>query len=213
MGLEEYRRSVSESKRASILRAARAAFLKDGFSRAAVAEIANMADVSTATLYKHFDSKEELFAAVAKDAAMSVGDYSHLLDPDTAPRDAFLTLSRAYLATQFENHVNDLMRIIIAEVPSHPELAREMMDLIVGRRHRSLQNVLDRLVDQGLLRPHDTTLSAKLASGMIKELFVWPALFNADFRLPEDTEAKIDMAANVFLARYGIDTTGQGMTG
>src|SRR5690606_20193864 len=116
------------------------------------------------------------------------------------------------LATQFENHVNDLMRIIIAEVPSHPELAREMMDLIVGRRHRSLQNVLDKLVAQGMLRPHDTALSAKLASGMIKELFVWPALFNADFRLPEDTEVKIGMAANVFLARYGIDTTGQGMT-
>ena len=66
MGLESYRRKVSESKRRSIMQAARAEFQDNGFTHAAMAEIARKADVSTATLYKHFGSKEELFAAVVE---------------------------------------------------------------------------------------------------------------------------------------------------
>lgn len=203
LGLEEYRRSVSEAKRASILKAARGAFLKDGFSRAAVADIARAADVSTATLYKHFTSKEELFAAVTKEAAQAVGDYTDAVRPEAGAREVFATLSRVYLTAQFDNHVNDLMRIVVAEVPSHPKLVAEMTELIVTRRHKSLQAVLDKLVERGMLKPHDTLLGAKLASGMIKELFVWPALFDPDYKLPSDADAKIDAAADLYLARYG----------
>lgn len=203
MGLEDYRRSVSEAKRASILKAARDAFLKEGFSRAAVAEIARAADVSTATLYKHFTSKEELFAAVTKEAAMAVGDYTEAVKPDASAREIFMSLSRAYLTTQFDNNVNDLMRIIIAEAPSHPKLAEEMVELIVARRHKSIQAVLDTMVGRGLLKPHNTALGAKLASGMVKELFVWPALFDPEYKLPADADAKIDAVADIYLARYG----------
>ncbi|WOF74183.1 TetR/AcrR family transcriptional regulator [Parvibaculaceae bacterium PLY_AMNH_Bact1] len=64
-GLEAYRTRVSESKRKSILSAARSVFLLNGFQDAAMAGIARKADVSTATLYKHFKSKERLFDAVA----------------------------------------------------------------------------------------------------------------------------------------------------
>ncbi len=204
VGLEEYRRSVSEAKRASILKAARGAFLKDGFSRAAVADIARVADVSTATLYKHFASKEELFAAVAKEAAQAVGDYADAARPDASVREVFTALAHTYLTAQFDNHVNDLMRIVVAEVPTHPKLVGEMTELIVTRRHKSLQAVLDQLVERGMLRPHDTLLGAKLASGMIKELFVWPALFDPGYKLPDDTGAKIDAAADLYLARYGV---------
>ncbi|MBL4863790.1 MAG: helix-turn-helix transcriptional regulator, partial [Rhodobiaceae bacterium] len=63
MGLESYRRRVSEQKRRSIMEVARAEFQDCGFTLAAMAEIARKADVSTATLYKHFGSKEELFGA------------------------------------------------------------------------------------------------------------------------------------------------------
>jgi TetR/AcrR family transcriptional regulator, regulator of autoinduction and epiphytic fitness len=203
LGLEDYRRSVSTAKRASILKAARDVFLKDGYSRAAVASIARLADVSTATLYKHFASKEELFAAVAKEAATAVGDYKDVVPPNASAREVFRMLSRTYITTQFDNHVNDLMRIIIAEVPSHPALAGEMADLIVTRRYDSLQSVIDVMVKSGLLRPHNTALSAKLASGMIKEVFVWPALFNPAHKVPPDADAKIDAAADLFLARYG----------
>jgi TetR/AcrR family transcriptional regulator of autoinduction and epiphytic fitness len=196
---------VSEAKRASILKAAREAFLKDGFSRAAVADIARSADVSTATLYKHFSSKEELFAAVAKEAATVVGDYTQMVPEGATPRELFVMFSRAYLTTQFDYHVNELMRIIIAEVPSHPKLVNEMVDLVIQRRYDAIQAALDGLVARGQLKPHNTAIGAKLCSGLIKEVFVWPALFDPTYKLPDDSvvSAKINAAADLYLARFG----------
>ena len=63
-GLEIYRRKVSESKRRSIMEAAREAFRSEGYVSANMAQIARKADVSTATLYKHCDGKEDLFCKV-----------------------------------------------------------------------------------------------------------------------------------------------------
>lgn len=65
-GLDKYRKKVSAQKRRGILAAAHRVFQGEGFDGGTMAEIAKLADVSTATLYKHFDSKEELFCAVVE---------------------------------------------------------------------------------------------------------------------------------------------------
>ena len=203
MGLDTHRRNVSDKKRAAILKAALDNFLRNGFSRAGMADIAREADVSTATLYKHFDSKEALFAAVVKQAARSVGDYSGLVAPDDSARDILRKLCRAYLSVQFEHNANALMRIVIAEVPGAPKLAAEMYDVLANRRNDSVIAVMEAMIERGMLKPHDAAFSARLGSGMLKELFVWPALFDADFQLPADTDRKIDMCVDAFLELYG----------
>ncbi|KAB7739409.1 TetR family transcriptional regulator [Parvibaculum sedimenti] len=202
MGLEDYRRNVSEAKHASILQAGRAVFLRDGFSRAAVAEIARDADVSTATLYKHFASKEDLFAAIIMDAITQVEDLSDLEGTETALADILLTIGRTYLTNQFERGANDLMRIVIAETTTSPALAAETLHLLTERRRQRLVALFDRCVERGIMKPNNTDLSAQLLSGMIKELFVWPAIFDTSFTLPSDTEDKIRTIIQVFLARY-----------
>ena len=62
-GLEAYwRRRWSETD-SNILAVAKSLFLEKGFSTASMVEVARIADVSTATLYKHFTSKDDLFGA------------------------------------------------------------------------------------------------------------------------------------------------------
>lgn len=202
MGLENYRRSVSEAKRAAILKAGRSVFLRDGFSRAAVADIAHDADVSTATLYKHFSSKEVLFAAVVRDAVTGVQEFAEMISSDASVADVFLSMGRSYLATQFEYGANDLLRIVISEAVANPELAREVMEF-TGERRARLSSVLAMLVERKLLKPHDTELGAKLLTGMIKELYVWPALFDLDYRLPDNVDEGVRALTDVYLARYG----------
>lgn len=203
LGLDTHRRNVSDRKRAAILEAALDNFLRNGFSRAGMADIAREADVSTATLYKHFDSKEALFAAVIKQAAQGVGDYSGLVAPGDSARDILRKLCKAYLSVQFEHNANALMRIVIAEVPGAPKLAAEMYDVLANRRNDSLMAVMDAMIERGMLKRHDAAFSARLGGGMLKELFVWPALFDADFQLPPDTDKKIDMCVDAFLELYG----------
>jgi AcrR family transcriptional regulator len=54
---------ANEDKRAQVVRAAFAVFTEYGFSRAQVTAIAEASHVSTATIYKMFESKEALFKA------------------------------------------------------------------------------------------------------------------------------------------------------
>ncbi|MBX3488755.1 MAG: TetR/AcrR family transcriptional regulator [Parvibaculum sp.] len=203
MGLDTHRRNVSERKRASILEAARNSFLENGYSRAGMAEIARDADVSTATLYKHFSSKEELFSAVVKHAGRSVANYTGLVAPDDTARDILYKLCKAYISVQYDHNVNALMRIVIAEVPSAPKLAAEMYEVIGNRRNEGLMAVIDAMIERGMLRPHDSSFGVRIGAGMLKEFFVWPALFDANFQIPEDAEDKIEACIDAYLKLYG----------
>src|SRR3981081_2343135 len=62
-------RQEAVGKAAIILRAARGAFLANGFGAVSMDAIAREAGVSKATIYAHFGSKEELFGAVVADVA------------------------------------------------------------------------------------------------------------------------------------------------
>lgn len=206
LGLETHRKKVSAQKRAAILEAARANFLRNGYSRAGMADIAREADVSTATLYKHFASKEILFTAVVKEAARWSGNYDGVIAPGDSPRDAIYKICRTYLSAQFEHGANALMRIVIAEVPGAPELAKDMYEILGNRRSDTLIQAIDTLIEQGKLRPHDSAFSMRLGGGMLKEVFVWPALFDAESTLPPDTEEKIQGVVDAFLALYGPES-------
>ena len=203
MGLASYRRTVSETKRAAILRAARDNFLNGGFTRAAMADIARDADVSTATLYKHFASKDALFAAIVEDACASIND---ILPADIANQTAREVLRRfadAYVEQQFDHRMNELLRVVIAEVPNAPELASSVYANGVMARYDRLMNALDALVERGDLKPHNTRDGALHLGGMVKEFIVWPALFAPRFEKPADLDAKIDACIDAFLKIYG----------
>ena len=55
-------------KRAAIVDAALKAFLEAGYAEASVNRIAAAAGVSIKTLYRHFESKDDLFSAVMQAA-------------------------------------------------------------------------------------------------------------------------------------------------
>lgn len=187
----------------AILKAARDIFLRDGYSRAAMAEIAREADVSTATLYKHFDSKETLFAAVVQDAYRDT-DSSMFVDIEGKSARAVLrNVAALYAHQQFEERMNDLLRVVIAEVPSAPDLARDVYENSVLKRYTQLQAMVDELVARGDLRPHDTGASVRHLAGMVKEFVVWPGLFSLGFKRPADMDAKIDACIDAYMKIYG----------
>ncbi len=203
MGLASYRRSVSETKRAAILKAARENFLNGGYSRAAMADIARDADVSTATLYKHFASKDALFAAIVEDSCSTI---NNLLPTDIKGRNVREVLRRfadGYVEQQFDHRMNELLRVVIAEVPTAPELASAVYTDGVVARYEQLTITLDALIERGDLKEHDTKDSALHLGGMVKEFVVWPALFSPRFEKPSDLDAKIDACIDAFLKIYG----------
>ena len=65
MGVAERRQREKRERRASIVDAAEAVFLRKGLTLATMDEIAAEAEVSKGTLYLYFDSKDELYLALA----------------------------------------------------------------------------------------------------------------------------------------------------
>ncbi|KAB7739407.1 TetR family transcriptional regulator [Parvibaculum sedimenti] len=201
MGLEEYRRSVSENKHAAILKAGRKHFLEHGYSGAAAADIAREADVSTATLYKHFSSKEELFVAVVKDA-----DHEEEIPPfpdNASLEDTMVAVLNNYLITHFEKNATALLRIVIAEVPGAPDLARDTFNEFIVSRYQKLADIVDQLIAHGTLKPHDSHFGVRLLIGAIKEHYIWPALFDNKTTMPEHAEDVIRQVVKDYLRLYG----------
>ena len=46
-------------------------------------------------------------------------------------------------------------------------------------------------------------LGTRLLSGMVKEFFIWPALFGEDVSPHEDADKIVQAAIDLYLARYG----------
>jgi AcrR family transcriptional regulator len=67
-------RLSAEDRRASIIAAARVLFARNGFRGTGTSDIAAAAGCSEPVLYKHFASKQALFAAVLEDCTRVMGD-------------------------------------------------------------------------------------------------------------------------------------------
>jgi TetR/AcrR family transcriptional repressor of mexJK operon len=122
-------------KRAAILEAAKDIFLEQGFEGASMESIAAAADVSIMTLYRHAESKDDLFAAVIASAC----------DPnDEAEQAQFVELMKRPLADVLvevgmiaQQRLADpvtvaLMRAVMAETARFPQLGETAYRGFVG---------------------------------------------------------------------------------
>jgi AcrR family transcriptional regulator len=77
-GTEEHvparQRLSAENRRAAIISAARVLFARNGFRGTGTSDIAAAAGCSEPVIYKHFASKQALFAAVLEDCTRLMGD-------------------------------------------------------------------------------------------------------------------------------------------
>lgn len=202
---DTYRGTVAKAKRQAILKAARAQFLKNGYTRTGMTDIACDADVSTATLYKHFRSKEILFTEIVEQTSDHFKfDFPQPTD-GVSLVDSFCVAARTGLDSYLASDMQPLLRIVIGEVPFTPELARETFRRVSSHWYNEAIKTLDDLIARGYLKPHDTNLSARLLVGMLKDPFIWDGLFHADHIPPADEGGhKIRALVELFLHRYGV---------
>ena len=114
----------SDAKRDAIVRGAKAVFLKHGFESTSMDMVALHAGVSKMTVYRHFGSKEALFAGVITDLCERVADGNLLEIFELPPREALTTFARKMIAIVFAHETVELHRIVIAESRRFPKLGR-----------------------------------------------------------------------------------------
>jgi TetR/AcrR family transcriptional repressor of mexJK operon len=199
----------SERKRAAILDAATAAFLREGYRGTSMDEIAAAAGVSKQTVYKHFTDKRGLFAEMVASAVDESRDPVEAelatLEPSEDIAGDLRRLARRQLDSILEPRLLALRRLVIAEAERFPDLGRTFYERGFGRSSAQVAEALARLSDGGALRIDDPQLAAAHLSWLTLSAPVNRAMLLGPSGIPPKAEIDryIDTGVRVFLAAYG----------
>lgn len=156
---------MSDDTRRKILDAANTVFTERGY-RATIDEIARHAGVAKQTLYHYFPSKDELFAQAIATMGESILVTLYPIEgedlADTLTRFACAIRERVLAEPYIALH-----RLLVAEAPRFPELARMVYEAGIGGTVRHLAALLARAMDEGRLRRDDPYFAAELLLGML----------------------------------------------
>lgn len=202
-GTSPFHQQVAAGKRAAILTAATTLFGTQGFARTSLAQIATAAQVSKATLFKQFPTKDALFDAIVDEAWTPRVEPVAPLDP-TDPGTGLRTLGTVYADLVGQPRMAGLFRLVIAQAPSSPHLGRRQFDLGKLPFFEEVRRYFQAAADAGSLDVQDPTTAATQLLGMISNFVLWPGMFLTDWNPGAPAVAHaVEEAVLTTLARYG----------
>jgi TetR/AcrR family transcriptional regulator, regulator of autoinduction and epiphytic fitness len=191
------------SKREAILAAARNRFATDGYARSSTESIARDAQVSTATLYRQFPTKLDLFACVLSDG---ISDFENRLRSmkSHSPRDRLKELAHAYGALLDQPDTAGVMRAIFSAASTSPEVAHVFYErikaVVAGAFYAAVVDLSD---DGQLALPPDPAVPIGQLMGMIEHATLWRRMLSTD-DAKVDVGNKVDDAIETFWSRWGV---------
>jgi TetR/AcrR family transcriptional regulator, regulator of autoinduction and epiphytic fitness len=168
------RRPGRRPKRSEVLDAAVEEILEKGYAGATLASIAERAQVSTATVFKHFRTKADIFGAIM---GRTFGNEAESLPPEPEagdPQAGLMAIGHDYAHAITDPQIRALFRVMIAEVPRFPELGQELYEKGKKPYLDRLGSYLNAEIAAGKLALPDVELAARQFLGMINDLLFWP---------------------------------------
>ena len=189
-----------------VLEGARTVFLRDGFERASVDDIAREAGVSKATLYAYFPDKRLLFMEIATvECRRQTAEAEAQIDVN-APAADLLRLAAEKIIAFFTSDLGQrIYRIAVSEAENFPTLAHEFYHsgpLLIRAR---LSHYMRYAMARGELDIDDVDLAADQFAQLCKADLQDRMIFGAaPCCTPKDAQRIIDGAVAMFMARYGV---------
>ena len=195
---------LTDRKRDAIVQAAIVEFRDNGFEATSVDKVAARAEVSKRTLYNHFPSKDELFAAILHILwENSASDLQRAYEPARPVREQLLELVHAKLAMLGDENFLALARVAIAAALHSPERAREMVERI-GEKDAAMLDWIRAAQKAGALKAADAAQAYKQLECLVKGVAFWPQVAMGQPRLAAAAQKKLAGATvDLFLSHYG----------
>jgi len=189
-----------------VLTAARAVFLEHGYHRTSMDMVAHEAGVSKATVYAHFESKQQLLIKLVEDECEAASPpISPLRSGPIEDIEAVLIALARNFTNVFINKAGlEFYRLIISNVAEFPELASSFIKAGPDRHQAEMAEVFGQAMQQGVLEIDDMHLAVKQFIGLVAADL--PLNWSLSMEPPsaEQYEALIKGGVRVFLRSYGV---------
>lgn len=191
----------SPAKRSQILEAAVAEFQEKGFVAASMDRISARAEVSKRTVYKYFESKENLFRSIVEYLSERFADMQEIrYDPAQPIRPQLVALGQAEGALLTSPDVMAMARMLLSETLRNPEIA----EIAQGKIDKTAAFVamFEAAREDGVLVIDDPAEAADEFIGLLKQKAFWPVMFGAELATPAEMDQIVEKSVDMILSRY-----------
>jgi TetR/AcrR family transcriptional regulator len=194
-------RMSSEDRRLHLIKVAIRLFSQKGFSGTTTREIAVAAGVNEAIIFRHFATKDELYAAIL-DSKARQSPIDDLLDhlqsyvPGRDDRGMFSYLAANILAHHRQDQ--DFLRLMLYSALENHELARRFLDAQTGPLEEFLCKYVVKRQREGAFRRCNPVMAVQAFLGMTAHYSLVGLLFGLNPKSVSD-EAAVDAFASLML--------------
>ena len=195
-----------QAAREAIIHTALSVFSDKGYAAATMDDIAAEVGLSKAGVYFYFPSKESLFAAVVENpsgfALINSAMQTAFSRADADLQSGLVQLALAYLSLFEKEEFSSLLKIILAEGPRNPEIARDFKQKVIGQGSK---NVAAKLAQYCTLSHEELLDKVQAFFGMLLSWGIVNRLLCSEKDLPPNASQQIAQEyARIFL--FGIQT-------
>ncbi len=189
-------RIPAAARKASIIRSAAEIFGKKGFNGTKTREIAARAGVSEALIFKHFPSKEELYAAILTEESPLPGLLQRIetLAEQRNDVEVFTVIAETIVGGAPDQN---LMRLILFSALENHELSDMFFQNHIRHFYDVLASYIEQRVKDGAFQPVEPLVSARAFMGMLIYHRLLTVLFRAT--LPQKPQEIVHTFVTVFM--------------
>lgn len=195
-------RRRSDARPGEIVEAALEVFAEKGFAAARLDDIARQAGVSKGALYLYFETKEDIFRAVVREAvAPNLDMVEAMLAQATLPFPDLVRLIFSRIVTVIgASKIGAVAKLVIGESRNFPELARVWHDEVVSRALAAIAAAIAAAQARGEVRPGDPRFHAFSIMGPVLMGVIWRETFTPIGAPAVDLEALVRQHAETVIA-------------
>ncbi len=142
-------------------------FSSDGYDRVTVKSIGAVCGITEPAVYKHFNSKEDIYIAVLESLKSKL-DYEAVFDElrNESDVEALLKGLAKHIISFFTKR-SDMYRLLLYSALSGHDKAGQIYNQIRGSYQKFLREQLDRLYSEGKILKKNNDITARCFTGMV----------------------------------------------
>ncbi len=192
-------RLSGKERRQQIVEAAIDLFSRKGFTGTTTREIAEAAGISEATIFKHFQTKRELYSAIIEVKSETEELLASAAKAAEAKDDAGVLRAVGLKMMEQTERDPSLMRLLLFSALEGHELSEIFFESRVRRLHEFLSGYLRKRIEEGRLRPFDALVAARGFIGMVVHYLLIHELFGVKRPPRSSPEEVVGTFVSIFL--------------